>query len=179
MLNENELSNAVFYPACGRDLQPLVRFSHLADTFIYVDYGISEKEIESALIEVINNLNNQIAPGKIELLNSESISKAELTDAEPILPPGFKLSNYLDPEKVREKLPQVWAKRFYLHREFGKVIRKLQLIYIYGEGLATYSALYRGGKLAPKILITVQSGAAFGGNYTEFEDGKGIFPDVH
>lgn len=177
MLNKDKLCNAVFYPACGGDLQPLVRFSHLSSTFIYVDYGISENEIENYLAEVIEILNKQIAPGKLDIISSEPISKADLSDTEPTLPLGFILRRYLDPEEVREKLSQTWAKRFNLKRKFANVVRNLQLIYIYGEGLATYSALYRGGKLAPKILVTVKSGVAFGGNYTEFEDGRGIFAD--
>ena len=177
MLKDNELHNAVFYPACGLDLQPLIRFSHLARIFIYVDYGRSEDEIENDLTDSIERLNRHLAPGKIQLVDFKSISKTDLTNREPELPPGFRLRRYLRPEEIKEKLSKTWAKRFKLRRKIGKISRKLQLIYIYGEGLATYSALYRGGNLAPKILVTIQSGVNFGGNYTEFEDGRGIFAD--
>ena len=36
-MQREELQRSFFYPACGLDLQPLLRFSHLCDTFIFVD----------------------------------------------------------------------------------------------------------------------------------------------
>lgn len=38
-LSSHEFANSFFYAASGTDLQPLIRFSYLCDTFIYVSVG--------------------------------------------------------------------------------------------------------------------------------------------
>jgi len=42
------------------------------------------------------------------------------------------------------------------------------------EGLASYCVCYQSGKIAPKIIITVQSGGGLGGGFVTLEEPEGI-----
>jgi hypothetical protein len=44
------------------------------------------------------------------------------------------------------------------------------LLYIGGEGVATYQALYWSNKTAPKALAIIQPGTGFGLNWTDFRE---------
>ncbi len=46
--------------------------------------------------------------------------------------------------------------------------KKFSLIYIGGEGVATYQALYWSNKKYPKALAIIQPGTGFGLNWTDF-----------
>jgi hypothetical protein len=49
------------------------------------------------------------------------------------------------------------------------------LLYIRGEGAATYQALYIEQKILPSIVAIIRPGPGFGGNYGDFEE---LFFDV-
>jgi len=49
------------------------------------------------------------------------------------------------------------------------------LLYIRGEGVATYQALYIEQKILPSIVAIIRPGTGFGGNYGDFEE---LFFDV-
>lgn len=46
--------------------------------------------------------------------------------------------------------------------------KRFSLLYISEEGVAAYKALYWRNKLSAKVVAIVQSGTAFGGNWTDF-----------
>jgi hypothetical protein len=52
---------------------------------------------------------------------------------------------------------------------------RFSVIFICGEGVATYQALYWSNNLRPKALAIIQPGTAFGGNWTDFADEDGPF----
>jgi hypothetical protein len=51
-------------------------------------------------------------------------------------------------------------------------------VYVGGDGVATYQALYLQQKVAPLVLAIIQPGHGFGLNYTNFEDPQGFLADT-
>lgn len=49
------------------------------------------------------------------------------------------------------------------------------MLYIGGEGVATYQALYWANKKTAKAVAIIQPGTGFGFNWTDFRDRKGAF----
>lgn len=45
ILTKEQFKNSFYYPAAGCDLNPLLRFSDLTDTFVYTNLGLDEKEV--------------------------------------------------------------------------------------------------------------------------------------
>ena len=52
---------------------------------------------------------------------------------------------------------------------------RMSLIYICGDGAATYHALYCTQQIAPALLAIIQPGTGWGGNYTNFFDPHALF----
>ncbi|MGN1215563.1 MAG: hypothetical protein ACI4TJ_04870, partial [Candidatus Cryptobacteroides sp.] len=46
--------------------------------------------------------------------------------------------------------------------------KRFSLMYICGDGAATYAALYSEKKIAPTVLAIIHPGTGWGGNYTDF-----------
>ena len=51
--------------------------------------------------------------------------------------------------------------------------RKIFLLYIGGEGVATFQALFWTNNISPKALGIIQPGTGFGLNWTDFRDTNG------
>jgi hypothetical protein len=45
---------------------------------------------------------------------------------------------------------------------------RFSLLYVRGEGVATFAGLYAANKVSPKALAIIQPGHGFGGNWTNF-----------
>jgi hypothetical protein len=51
---------------------------------------------------------------------------------------------------------------------------RISLLFLCGDGPATYQALYLSNRIKPKILAILQPGHGFGGNWTNYRDPKAI-----
>lgn len=151
MYTDEELSQSVYYPACGFDFRTIFAFSHISNFFIYADLdNCNLNQAQSNLIEYLRTVNQQLAPGSLSLV-----------DAQPVAlwpEQQHKLSTY----------------EFTLKRVVGQHERQLKLVYICGEGLAVYSCLFKQREVAPRVLVTIQSGRGIDGGYAHFEEPNGI-----
>ena len=162
-------SRTVFYPGSGDDGQPVKVCArvHAAHAFIYVDYGVSQKKLAKRL----HGLEGQGLRGyRVE---------HEQPVAEAVLRPGGWTA-HVDPERLRKG-----ANRFASVTPFALYVvfardtdhgpdhgpERLAMLFIGGDGHATYDALYgQNDGTSPPFLVVVQD-HGFGGNYSKFGAG--------
>ena len=160
------LKRSLFFPACGLDFEPLLRFSNLCDTFVYADWNLAPGEVETA----VRNLGCGL-----RLEGEPRVVQREELGGNAAFPMGFRLSAD-ESGSYQRRMHEVsaprdpWAREFRLCRCFGDVTRELTLIYVAAEGLATYTAMYGQHNIAPVAVCTIQSG---GNGWTRLEQPGG------
>jgi len=202
--NEKELSQSVYYPACGFDFSPLLAFSHISQLFIYADWGVRLEEVARKVEQYCEQVSNRLAPDGLKLVETglrvdvglnrglrqprpesledlPSVVNGLLSTNELVAPrettlPGNFALNLDEQNAFIQKAPCFMprVREFTLEKTIGNSKRNIKLLYVVAEGLATYCACYQSGKIAPKILVTVQSGGGLGGGYVTLEDPRGI-----
>ena len=156
MLNDIELRGAFYYPACGTDLQPLLRFSHLTDLLIYAD---PQERVENVTAEFQYNLSQPPFAGRLEMIGQgRYVSESELGRTMQ-LPPQMarRLHEHEMARRHHFIEPRPWAWEFRFRRRIDGIERDLRLLYISGEGLATYSAFYADPTTSPLLLCSIQT----------------------
>ena len=162
MISFKYSTNALFYIAPGFDLEPLWRMSHLCDTFFYANLYYS-------LDQVLNSVEAQLRSSeKVELISIhvdksfDEIThfdlhpefRSHLNSASRLLSAGEQrdyVNSFVPALKEEQWLITVQLKR----KSTG---RPITLYYFTGEGLASYVALSKNGKYAPRVLCTIQTG---------------------
>lgn len=161
------VSRIVYYPGSGTDGQPVQLFAstHSAHAFIYADYGVTEERIRSELHDARRGFRGY------SILAIVQVSEAQLTPAgwQPHLGP-------MDAQRA-----QVRALRFAGADPYAMVVvlqrnadlgdehgpRRLAILFIGGDGVATYDALFCQARGRPPFALVLQD-HGFGGNYTRF-----------
>ncbi len=161
------LTDSVYYPACGFDCNPVRYLAGNFSSFVYVDYGVGRE----ALIENIHGFRGYRVAAR------RDVTERELT------PDGWTPQ----PPQCADGNPQVrtdWVKAPFgvwaiqeraegYGPEHGP--ERFSLLYIGGDGVATFQALYLGNRVAPAVVAVIQPGHGFGGNWTNFEDPDRLF----
>jgi len=134
-------SKTFFYPACGDDWQPLHRFTHLCDTFIYCDNCDAHEYFGDlkALIERDIPQGVELRVESVEELENERLTLL----AEPM------------PIKMGFDMPRVerpWGKKVKLVRKVGQIQRKITLYYLRAEGVTLYANLFGRQCRAPRVI---------------------------
>ena len=163
-------SRTVYYPGSGFDGQP-VKFSsmaHFAHAFVYVDYGVSQEEIEDRVSEFSG----------YSVKCTETVQKTSLRPGgwEPHIErankPGLSYS-------FASAEPFAWFVVMKRDDEVDETHgpKRLAVLFIGGDGHATYDALYcqQDGTPAPYLIMIQDHG--FGGNYSSFGEG-GILSEI-
>jgi len=153
-------AKSLYYIGPGYDIEPLLRFTHLTDTFIYTNLFLSLKEVtgwyekQFALHPDIEVLARDICRDFDETryfdLHPEYISHL----MQPMFLEQKELDDYLAAFEHARKLCQ-WAVTYRLRRISSG--RELTLLYLTAEGLASYIVLSHNGRYAPKILTTIRT----------------------
>lgn len=161
------LEDSVYYPASGTDGRPVQYLAGNFFSFIYVDYGIGRDET----VEQLGTFRGY-AP-----LAFRDVQPNELTPRGwQSLPPRPGAG---DPRRsaawVRSPFA-LWAV-FVRTPEFGPDHgpERFSLLYIGGDGVATFQALYPGNRATPAAVAIIQPGTGFGGNWTDFRDPRQVF----
>lgn len=156
------LRHCVYYPSAGVDGTPVKYLGRYFQSFVYVDYGVGEQI-------VLNDLPNFRG---YDLIASRQVCQDELfpqgwrppelrpEDGNPTrnagsIKPPFAIWAVFD--RKPEVCPEHGPKRF-------------SLLYIGGEGAATYHALFYSHQVSPAVVALIQPGTGFGGNWTDFEN---------
>jgi hypothetical protein len=149
-----------YYIGAGFDIQPILRFTHLTDTFLYANLLLP-------LEEVLEWYDRHLNDGDIKIIKRTIIHDfTELDYFELDYNYRSSLSNldflheselegYLSTFKMAIDLPQ-YAVIYEIERI--SLNRKVTLYFFTGEGLASYIALSQNGKIAPIIFCTIQTG---------------------
>ncbi len=161
------LDGSLYYPSAHFDGAPVKYLAGNFHSFVYVDYGVERNEFLKAIR----------TPGfaGYHTLFTRDVSECELTpqgwvpcmprpadilrlDNMPIRPP-FAVWSVFEKEKRRP----LWhgPDRF-------------SMLYVCGDGVATFQALYGPNKLSPRAVAIIQPGHGFGGNWTNFTDPDSI-----
>ncbi len=164
------LQNSLYYPSCGidggviKDCNTLGRTFEI-NSFVYSDYTTGA--------EAFNTEQNTFLG--YHILGSRSVKMHELIPNgwKKEYPPHINLDDYLR-YKDRWKVFSIWTvyeRDDNRGDEHGP--KRFSLLYIGGEGVATYQALYWSNKTKPKALAIVQPGTGFGLNWTDFRSENG------
>jgi hypothetical protein len=157
------LSNCFYYPASAFDGQLVKYAPNEIINFVYCDHSISQEGL-------LSNLQESPFYG-YSTFASREVRKEELVPNgwQPELPPNFSLNDY---SRIKRDVKTPFAKWFVFQRKndfnsnHGPF--RFSLLYIGGEGVATFQALFWSSNVAPKALAIIQSGFGFGGNWTDF-----------
>lgn len=166
------LVDSVYYPSCAFDGTPVRILGGNSHSFVYVDYGVSEEELIRKLAS---------APFRgYRVMGSRSVRREELVPGGWVpRPPRFGRGD--DPGRAR-MLGSPFARWVLFEREsdFGAEHgpRRFSLLYVNGDGVATYQAIYHEQRCAPLAVCIIQPGTGFGGNWSRFEDPDGPFAEV-
>ena len=156
------LGGSVYYPACGRDGDPVRFLGNAYQSFIFIDYGLTEMEVRRSLRGTHGFRGYRV-------LGICNLSWQDLapTGWHPAAPePG-------DGEPWRAKIVgpdyALWAvleRRQGFSEDHGP--ERLSLLLLHACGAAAYSALYVANKASAAVLCVIYPGTGFGGNWTVF-----------
>lgn len=149
-----------FYIGAGFDTEPMERFTHITDTFLYANLFIEKEKITKWYDEKFQHGDFRI----IEKTIADDFDELDYFEMSKdftrhLMRPDFisaeELRSYSDTFQTAQGLSQFAV--------FYKVLRKslnreFTVIIFSGEGIASYIALSQNGKFAPKILATIETG---------------------
>lgn len=162
VLTKEQFAQSFMYLAPDVDIQPLLRFSHVTDTFVYVNLGRSESYVLEALHRKLRYRQHELTISEIgQRFRDRDLDidwdKAHIMHAWPKWMTAEEIDSYRAAfHRWRHK--KEWGREIILERIIGSVRRKLRLLYLEGEAIASYLCLSRLGAYPPKYLCTIQSG---------------------
>jgi hypothetical protein len=151
------LASAVFYPASRLDPRPVMELAGKFSNFVYVDYSLGAKRVDRALCG--------------PLFDGYRIAEIEDVEPELLLEHSWKdLPPHLRRVPDRIKKPFIKIARLKKLRKAGANpgAEEICILFICGEALSIYEALYRRRDLAPGCLAYINPGIYEGGNYLDF-----------
>jgi hypothetical protein len=162
------LDKSIYYPASNTDGRVFEALAGSGYSFVYVDPNISNTDLKQQL--------NLVAG--YDVILSREINKDQLcfNPYNPVLP--IPLVDE-DPNKImlsKKITPYAhWAVfQRRAHTDPGHGPERFSLLFIAGEGVATYQAIYFSNRCRP-MGIVLKGHSGFAGNWTRFEKQNGIF----
>jgi len=156
------LPESFYYPSSGTDGQVVKYFGKDTQSFFMSDYLVPKAQLEHALDNFLG----------YEVFASRSLSPSELIPNgwQQVLPAGFPQADYMAYTPNRDPYV-IWAV-YQRKKEFGEDHgpNRFSLVYLGGEGVAGYQALYWSNRTKPLYLAIIQPGEGFGGNWTRYAD---------
>lgn len=161
------LDKSVYYPACRFDGRPVKYLGSYSHSFVYVDFDVKRED----LIDQLKTFYGY------ELAFSRSLKRNDLCfrSYEPMMPTADD-GNPLDSLRYGDgDVFAEWAvyDRGDLYGDDHGPLR-FSLLYIGGEGAATFQSLYFSNRCSPSAIVLIKSDG-FSGNWTNFLEPKQIF----
>lgn len=161
---EEVLQGSLYYPSSGRDGDPIRYLGGFMHSFIYVDYGIARGEVLASLEDEHHRFRGY------RKLFIQDLGVKDLT------PQGWR---QLPPREFDGRPPAgppqgvapfaIWT---VFDREDGygeeHGPERFSLVFLCGDGVASFQALYHGNRCRPEVVAIIQPGHGFGGNWTDF-----------
>ena len=182
-LNEVFSSNLVYYPGSGYDGQPVKTCvqSSCSHVFIYVDYGISRKDLENNLVhpgfpgysilDTIEFSEKDLAP-KGWYPHVNTWKKILVNDKEL-----YSLVNFVRYAIKRRGMAigeEPYSFMYIFERQEGLTdehgAKRFAVIFLFTDGIINYDALFANKNIQTPFLMVLQD-HGWGGNYDKF--GKG------
>lgn len=156
------LEGSVYYPACGIDGDPVKYLGGNFYSFVYVDYGVGSERLANET-ETFRGY---------RVLAARPVSMQELAPHgwTPRFPAGSVTRRTPPPDWLMPPFA-TWLIYERLHdfpANHGP--DRFSLLYIGGDGVATFQALYFATETTPAAIAVIQPGTGFGGNWTNFND---------
>ena len=182
--HEHVLQGSVYYPGCDVDGGPLQAYGGFAHSFVYVDYHCSKETILNAIPRIagyeplfIKDISLQeLSPNpgvKVFLRKSDFYPYPE---DQPLAEMMQRAHQNADPLEKPFCLWTVLQRKARTHPSHGP--ERMSMLSIFGEGIATYAALYNSNKLCPIAIVLCRAEIGFGRNWTLFEQRNGAFERV-
>ena len=161
------VSESLYYPSSRFDGLPVKAMSKEVQRFVYVDYGPSEFELEAELADTQRGFIGY------HIVASRTVRQDELAPPNWTPPPLQPRDG--DPRRaIAPGQNRPFAKWAVLERNPDSGDHhgpsRFSLLYICGDGAATYDAVYTSNRYFAKYLAIIQPGHGFGFNYTDFEN---------
>jgi len=165
----NILKDSLYYPSSGFDGDPVKYLSGNFYSFIYVDYGNTNEELDDLLK----------SPGfkGYHIILSRNIQDNELVpngwpkSATTIIDTLSSDSNGFMQKPFAKWI--VWQRNDGLDNSHGS--ERFSLLYVCADAIAAFHALYLSNNRYPLGIPIIQPGHNFGGNWTNFEDPDEVF----
>lgn len=163
------LQDSLYYPASGYDADPVRYLAGNYVSFVYVDYGASEEELNEKLLDPEHGF------AGYELIAQRSVKDRELDPYGWVQPP-------LLPEDDDTSLHESWlSQRFCLWSILQRCKdyppshgpHRFSLLYLCVDGVAAFRALYVNNRVAPGAVAIIQPGNTYScGRPTDFRNPK-------
>lgn len=157
------LENSLYYPACEFDGNIVKCFSKEVQSFVYCDYATGEE----ALLKQINTFKGY------SVFASRHINENEITPIGYVsnIPRELITERYNMYKDVQKRPFANWTiyERTDEFDEFHGP-KRFSVLYVGGEAVATYQALYWTHKLTSKVLAIIRPGTGYGFNWTDFRE---------
>lgn len=161
------LADSAYYPAAGTDFWPVLALAEHCRTFVFSDYCVPIEDAVKAL--------KRLHPLTLEDVSREALLSGVAWQPEnqpgshrgfPYVRPYALLARF----RVGSEDGRRYAGRvnYFFSESQDLDEREVQLLYLGGEGVATYEALYCAHRVAPKVLAILRPGTGFGLNWTDF-----------
>ena len=204
LVNENThfdincvLLDSVYYPGSWIDFIPIDAYSKFAHSFVYVDYGVSKTEVFDEMHSIVGYTpiflkdisqyqlspreSHRITPTMNDCASPPRMSSpAENTNASV----AAHIKSYAQIDipfciwGVYERNASTSAGGW-RSSNFSHSGERISLLFVGGEGVATYQALYNSNNIHPvAIVLKAADARGFGGNWTDFEKRGGILERV-
>ena len=165
------LSRSLYYAACSRDGDPVRFLGGFVHSFIYVDFILEHDDVWNSLHDDHHGFKGY------DILLCRDVSARELTPNgwQPIHPRRSDGNPLLHQDWWKEPY-SIWTvleRKPDFTDDHGP--ERLSFLFICGDGVATFQALYHGNHCTPEVVAIIQPGLGFGGNWTNFHDEKQIF----
>lgn len=160
------LQDSLYYPSSGLDGDPVRHFSNLFNSYVYVDYGVKQKDLIAELDRGFNGY---------YLYASRDVTREDLS-YDNWRPPVIRrnLAEALERCYEFKDVSPVHAfckwMVFEKHDDSKQGPARFSLLYLNADGVAAFHALYYSRNIAPKGIAIIQPGEGFGGNWTFYRD---------
>ena len=159
-IDHQTFERSFFYIGPGFDIQPLLRFTHLCDTFLYPNLYLYRRPVEGWYDEALANAADIEVLGKRVTSGFDAdIALEQAPDRRASLDHAFSMT----PHEFMNFFMAFWDARNHERYSITWQLRRrstgrlLTLHFFTCEGLEAYAALSQLGRYAPRVLCTIET----------------------